>query len=266
MIKDLISGAQKYPIWARLALDDIISVNRRSVFGFLWEPISYIFMIAALSPLYASLMNIDLGSYIVYFSAGWLVWRLMSGLISSSCTTYIGAANYITQSKQPFSIYSYKLVLSHLYRFILNLPVFLTIIFIYSDIAGINILGVVGAMLLFIVMGFSLSITIGYLTLKFSDIRMVIDNIMRIAFFVTPVIWFDKVIVDLSAANLNIATKAAYLDYNPLYHYLIVMRSPLLGLEAPSHSLNIVSIVTVLSFIVALLILKKCQCNIPYLI
>jgi homopolymeric O-antigen transport system permease protein len=266
MIKNLVSGAKKYPIWTRLALDDIASINRRSIFGFFWEPVSYIFMVAVLSPLYALLMNMDFEWYVVYFSGGWLVWRFMSGLIGASCSTYIGVARYITQTKQPFSIYSYKLVLSHIYRLLLNLPVFIGIMLVYSDITQINIVGVLFAIFLFSVMGFSLSIVIGYITLKVRDIQAVVENIMRIAFFVTPVIWVDKMAVDLSAGNLNIAAKAAYLDFNPLYHYLIVMREPLLGEPISIASLNIVIVSTVISLITSIVVLKKFQHNIPYLV
>lgn len=264
MIKELVLGAKKYPIWTRLALDDIAPMNRKSIIGFLWEPVSYIFMIAALSPLYALLMNMDLEWYIVYFSGGWLVWRFMSGIIASSCSTYIGAAKYITQTKQPFSIYSYRLVLSHIYRLLMNLPVFLVVMLIYSDIRLINVSGVLFAILLYALMGFSLSIIIGYITLKIRDIQVVVENIMRIAFFLTPVIWLDNTATDLASGNLNISAKAAYLDLNPLYHYLNVMRGPLIGEPVSTVSLNIVIVATLLFFVASVIMLKKCQHNIPY--
>ena len=264
MIKDLVSGFKKYPIWTRLALDHITPMNRRSTFGSLWEPVSYVFMIVVLSPLYSLIMNLDFEWYIVYFSAGWLVWRFMSGIISSSCTTYIGAARYITQTKQPFSIYSYSLVLSHIYRFLMNLPVFIMIMLIYSDITQINIAGVSYAILLFSLMGFSLSILIGHITLKIRDIQVVVENVMRIAFFVTPVIWLDKTVVDLTSGNLNISAKAAYLDFNPLYHYLNIMRGPLLGEPMSISSLIIVTMCTMLTFILSIVLLKKFQGNISY--
>ena len=250
----------------RLALDDIAAMNRRSILGFLWESGSYIFMVVALSPLYALLMNMELEWYIVYFSGGWLVWRFMSGIISSSCATYTSAAKYINQTKLPYSIYSYTLVLSHFYRFLLNLPVFLVVILMYADITRIDIAGLLVALFIFILMGFSLSIIIGYITLKIRDIRVIVENIMRIAFFITPVIWLDKTVTDLSAGSLKIAAKAAYLDYNPLYHYLIVMRAPLLGEQVPSLSLQIVIVSTAILFMVSIFMLKKVQQNIPYLV
>ena len=135
---------------------------------------------------------------------------------------------------------------------------------IYSDITQVNIVGVLCAILLFALMGFSLSIVIGYVTLKIRDIQAVVENVMRIAFFVTPVIWLDKTVVDLTSGNLNISAKVAYLDFNPLYHYLNVMRGPLLGEPMSISSLTIVTVGTMLTFILSIVVLKKFQGNIPY--
>ena len=48
------------------------------------------------------------------------------------------------------------------------------------------------------------------------------DSIVRIAFFVTPIIWMPELL----------PRRAVLLDFNPFFHYVELVRAPLLG-QAP---------------------------------
>jgi len=232
---DIWAGAGKWQLWAFLARDDLFTLHRKTLLGFLWEPISYIILVAALGPLYAGLMRVPLEEYLLYFSAGWLAWRLISGLIASSTSTYLSAAKIITQVKLPYSFYSYKQVCNIWYILLLNLPVFLLLVLFSGSFTKIAPLSALLALLIYMVTGFFLSIVIGYCSLVFRDLRAIIDNVMRIAFFVTPVIWgYD--IRGEGAEKINWSVKSAYIDYNPFYHFLVLLREPLLGHPVPLHS------------------------------
>jgi ABC-2 type transport system permease protein len=262
---DLIEGAAKWQLWAYLARDDLFNVHKKTFFGFLWEPISYIIILVALGPLYAEILNIPLVDYLIYFSAGWFVWRIIAVLIIASTVTYSSSARIITQIKLPFSLYSYKHVCHSIYILLLNLPVFLVIAIYNGSLEYINYIGVIIGLLYFIVTGFFLSITLGYYSLKFRDLRAIVDNVMRIAFFVTPVIWG----YGLSAQNseiINLSTKVRYVNYNPLYHYLVLLREPLLGKSVPISSYYITFIITIFLVFIGLYTLTVKRHKVSYLV
>ena len=46
-----------------------------------------------------------------------------------------------------------------------------------------------------------------------------VNNLMRVVFFLTPVIWMPEML----------GLRSTYLDLNPFYHFLELFRAPLLG-------------------------------------
>jgi ABC-2 type transport system permease protein/lipopolysaccharide transport system permease protein len=70
-----------------------------------------------------------------------------------------------------------------------------------------------------VVNGFFASLTIGMVSARFRDIPQVINSVVQILFFLTPVFWKPE----------SLKGHAYVTEYNPFFHLLEVVRAPLLG-------------------------------------
>jgi lipopolysaccharide transport system permease protein len=63
---------------------------------------------------------------------------------------------------------------------------------------------------------------IGMMSARFRDMPPIVSSVMTIAFYVTPVMWYPKLIDNNALAHF-------LLGLNPIYHWLQIVRLPILG-------------------------------------
>ena len=80
-----------------------------------------------------------------------------------------------------------------------------------------------------------MQILFGTICTRFRDMPQIVNSLIQVLFYITPVIWMPN--------SLNPRSAALLMDPNPLYHLLEVLRAPILG-AAP----------TVLNYVVSVLI------------
>ena len=71
-----------------------------------------------------------------------------------------------------------------------------------------------------------LSLFLGMVCARFRDIPQIVTSLVQVAFFLTPVLWK----ADMLGRNIWAA------EYNPYFHFLEVVRQPLLGASASMQS------------------------------
>ncbi len=71
-----------------------------------------------------------------------------------------------------------------------------------------------------------LSLFLGMVCARFRDIPQIVTSLVQVAFFLTPVLWK----ADMLGRNIWAA------EYNPYFHFLEVVRQPLLGASASLQS------------------------------
>jgi lipopolysaccharide transport system permease protein len=90
---------------------------------------------------------------------------------------------------------------------------------------GANALAAILALPLWIANSLALSVLLGGICARFRDIMPIVNSVMQIAFFLTPVIWKPQ----------QLGVHAKWLPLNPFFDLLEIVRGPLLG-EIPSLS------------------------------
>src|SRR5580765_273080 len=107
---DLWQGITSIYIWPMLGWQDIKQRYRRSVIGPFWLTISYGAMIAGMGPLYGRLLQQNVSGYFSYLAIGFVVWILVSGIMTDTCNAFIAAEGTIKQMKLPLSIHVLRVV------------------------------------------------------------------------------------------------------------------------------------------------------------
>ncbi len=222
--RDLRDGWRLRSLWGTLAMQDIRQRYRRSKLGPFWLTISMGVMISALGLLYGTLFKIELGNFLPYVAAGFVVWGLMSGFVMDSTSSFIAAEGLIRQLSVPLSVHVYRDIWRNLLIFAHNIWIFVVISFWFGIFPGpvsfaLALLGV--SVLAFNALW--LGLLLGLLSARFRDIPQIIASVIQVTFFLTPIIWQADMLPE----------RAIVLSWNPFYHYLELVRAPLLG-ELPS--------------------------------
>ena len=221
---DLLEGARLTHLWGRLGWQDIRRRYRRSTLGPFWITISMGLLVGVLGTLYGGLFKVDGTDYVPYLTLGFVIWTLVNGLITDGCTAYVSASNIIQQARLPLSVHVYRVVWRNLIIFFHNVVIFVVVAIVFEVWPGWTGLLAIPGMVLVCVNGVWAGMLLGACAARFRDIPPIIASIVRIAFFVTPIIWMPELLPNRAVLPMNL---------NPFFHVLEVVRAPLLG-EVPS--------------------------------
>ena len=216
---DLVDGARTFHLWGLLGWQDIRRRYRRSVIGPFWLTISMGALVAMLSILYGRLLRIDIADYAPYVALGFVIWTLVSNLLTDGCSVFIRAENIIKQVDMPLSVHLYRMVWCNFLIFCHNAAIFVVVAAIFSIWPGWVGLLVIPGLVLLCLNGLWMGLLFGLVSARFRDVPPIIASILRIVFFMTPIIWMPELLPD----------RAVLLMFNPFYHLLDVVRGPLLG-------------------------------------
>ncbi|NCA69125.1 MAG: ABC transporter permease [Sphingobacteriia bacterium] len=222
-IMDIIAGWRRRELWTTLALHDVRQRYRRSTLGPFWITISMGVMVFALGLLYGQIFGQDLTEYLPFLAAGFVIWGLISTVILGGCQSFIAAEGLIRQLNAPVSIYAYRELWSALIAFAHNIWIFLAVAWWYDVPMNWSLLWVVPALLILLVNGFWISLMFGLLSARFRDVPLIIGSLVQVLFFMTPVIWRPEMLPE----------RALFLQLNPFYHMIEILRAPMLG-QTPS--------------------------------
>jgi ABC-2 type transport system permease protein len=85
---------------------------------------------------------------------------------------------------------------------------------------------------------------------------------VQLLFFLTPIVWIYEDL--LGSPNEAIAERARLVEFNPLLHFLEIVRQPLLGQDqAPRHWI-VVGVITVVGWALTLVVLRRFRSRISY--
>jgi ABC-2 type transport system permease protein/lipopolysaccharide transport system permease protein len=237
-LADIRRGWQARELWWTMGLHDIRQRYRRSFLGPFWITISMGVMVAALGLLYGQIFGIALHDYLPFLSCGFVIWGLISGLILDGTRAFISSDNLMRQLSAPVSIYVYRSVWSNLIIFAHNIWIFLFVALWFQVPLGWSTLWSIPALFLLLANGLWVGLLFGLLSARFRDIPLIIASIVQVMFFITPVIWRPSML----------SGRALFLDLNPFYHLVEILRAPLLGLAPNPENWIAVLVITVLGW------------------
>lgn len=218
-LSDIVQGARAYDLWGTLAWQDVLRRYRRSTLGPWWITMSMGMLVGVLGALYAGLFKVETAQYLPFLSLGFIVWGLLSGLITEGCAAFVASEAIIKQVRLPLSVHVYRVVWRNLLILFHNSVIFVVVAVLFSVWPGwAGTLAVPGLVLVGL-NGMWVGLLLGLVSSRFRDVPEIVGSVMRIAFFVTPIIWMPELMPG----------RALMLDLNPFFHFLEVIRAPLLG-------------------------------------
>lgn len=221
---DIAEGLRATRLWAHLGWRDIRRRYRGSVLGPFWITIGMGIMIAMLGMLYGGIFEVRAARYVPHLALGFIVWALVNGMIADGCTAFRRAARVILNVRLPLSVHVYRVVWVNLIVFLHNAVIFAVVAVAFGVRPGWTGLLAIPGMMLICVNGVWAGILLGAFTARFGDVPPIVESVMRISLFVTPIVWMPEAAPRRAAIPMQ---------FNPFFHAIEVVRAPLLG-QAPA--------------------------------
>ncbi len=217
---DVAAGIRLWRLALALGWLDIRLRYRGSMLGPFWLTISTGVMVAALGGLYSTLFKLDLREYLPFLALSQVLWGFLAAVVSEACSVFTEAEGVIRSVRMPFFVFSLRTLIRNVIALGHNIVVIVVVFVIFEMTPGVGGLMALPGLLLWCIDALALTLILGAFCARFRDIQPIVNSVMQIAFFVTPVIWKPTQLGPDSIANLA---------FNPFFDLLEIVRGPILG-------------------------------------
>jgi lipopolysaccharide transport system permease protein len=246
---DVINGYKRYKLWHYLAVTEMRRRYRRTIIGPFWASLSIGIFIACMGMVLSGLWKTDAKAFLPYFSAGYICWMMLSALIMEGCTTFTANEAFLKQLSIPYLIYACLTTWRNFIVFAHHMMIFILVLLYCGHPINFNILFIIPGMLIIFFAAVWTCMLLGMLCARYRDIQQIMNSVLQLTMFVTPIMWKP----DQLGAKGQLLTQ-----FNPIYHFISLVRMPLLG-EAPPIQTWVLTIVgtIILALITFELFVKK---------
>jgi ABC-2 type transport system permease protein len=276
--EDIRSGVKMTDLWGHLGWQDIKQRYRRSVIGPLWITLSMAVTAIGLGLLYSQLLGSSIGTFLPYITAGFIVWNFILGCITEGTDTFISNEGLIKHLPAPLTVYALRTVWRLALMLCHNMLVYVIVVAIFFgpltqpgyllNPGGIpqpglswSALLAVPAFLLIALNGVWVTLLFGIISTRYRDIPQVIGALVNLLFYMTPIVWST----DLLTKRLGGGDwKILVAELNPLYHFVEILRAPLIGNVQSWHHWAVVGGFTIGGWVLALVALRNYRARVPY--
>lgn len=258
---DLVRGFRQHELWLQLGWQDIKQRYRRSTLGPLWITIATGVMALALGLLYSMLFQIPVAEFLPHVTVGLIMWGFISGCIKDGADIFIDNEGLIKQLPSALSVHVYRLVWRQALFLAHNLVIWVILMLIFPRALGWEVFLAIPAMALLIVNGVWVTMLFGIIATRYRDVAPLLEALVQLLFYVTPIVWTTQTLKEQGG---DIAQRALLAEINPLFHYMEIIRAPLIGQPIAAYHWWIVLGCTVVGLLLALLAMKQWRFRVSY--
>jgi len=276
--EDIERGIRQKELWGHLGWQDIKQRYRRSVIGPLWITLSMAVTAAGLGLLYSQLLGSPISTYLPYLTVGFIIWNFILGCITEGTDTFITNEGLIKHLPAPLTVFALRTVWRLSLMFLHNLVVYVIVLALFfGDLSvpytmtpdGVQQPGLTWAVLLaipaFMLVAFNgvwVTLLFGIISTRYRDIPQVIAALTQLMFFMTPIVWSTDILQAKFAGEGQWRSLIA--ELNPLYHFVQIVRAPLIGNVQSWHNWAVVGGITVIGWILALVAMRNYRARVSY--
>ena len=254
---DLLHGFQKRELWGRLGWLDVKRRYRRTTIGPFWNSITLAIYVLAVGTVGAAIWHQNIYDYLPYLVSGMVVWTLVSSIINESCSLFISGHALFRNIRFDYSILAYALVWRNFLVLLHNFAVYFVIVLVLKpSLLGFTALLAVPGLALVLVNGVWVAMLFGMFCLRFRDVPPLVSSAMQISMLITPLFW--------PADTLTGIKRFVFVDLNPLYHVLDVVRAPLVGRVPDAISYGVMIAMTIGGWWLTYAMFKRFRKRIAY--
>jgi len=212
-------------------------------------------MVGALGLVYAAIFKVDVAKYVPYLATGLVMWGFLATLANEGCQSFIAGEGIIKQLRLPLSLHVARVLWRNVIILGHNLIIVLVVLLWFGSYPGLS------GLLLFI-LGLSvvlinatwLCLLLGLVCARFRDVPLIVSNLVQLFFFLTPILW-DRSLMP---------GRQRVIDWNPAFHFVEVVRAPLLGDMPSTTTWLFIGITTVMGWTILFALFVRYRRRIAY--
>ena len=239
--------------WMALVRNDLRNRYRRSMLGLGWSLLQPVAMTVVLCTVFAGVFGATLASYAPFLLSGLTVWNFLSTAGSSGCHSFIQGESYIRQHRAPLAMYPLRTTLGAGYHFLVGMVVVFIATGIFSGFQNpVVLLSLVPSLFVLFIFAWMFAICTATFNVLFHDTQHLLEIILQIVFYLTPIIYAPKILID---RHLGWAVQL-----NPFAVFLDLLREPLLhGALPAAGTVQASVIITAIMVALAAMLIRWCE-------
>lgn len=254
--QDVVDAFKNIQTSISLAWWDIKIRYQRTMLGPIWITVSTAVFVVSLGILYSQIFDTAIDDYLPFLAAGFMVWNLMAMSVIEAPTVFSGASSYINSMRIPLLTHVIRHLAGHTIVFLHTLIVIISVVVYVGMPPNFNMLLTLPGLVLLLANTFWISWLLALLGARYRDIGPIVNSVFQLMFFLTPIIWRRDV--------LKIDGPSIWIEGNPFYHLINVVRAPMLG-QVPDPLNYYVAIgIFVVGSVVAYLMFLKYRRRVAY--
>lgn len=215
---------------------------RASVFGYLWSLMNPLLILITTAFVFSNIFGKNFYDFFITLSCGMIPWLIFSNSVNSSTNIFFENEALIRKIKVPKFIFPLINVISLFIEYFLVFIFYLILVYLKFNL-NFSFLFLLISFFLFFVFVYSVSLIVSILTVIFRDMANIVNSLIQVLFFLTPII-YDKSSV---FGGLDLLMKI-----NPLSYILDLFKDPILNQKIPDlFSLFIVLVINCLLCLIA---------------
>lgn len=254
-LTDIRQGLNNFHLWRALATQDIRLKYRRSALGPFWITLSMGITISAMGPLYGMLFNVSIKEFVPHLALGIIFWGFIAGSMTEFCEAFTSSDQFLKQSYIPLSTFPFRVLYRQILILLHNLLIYPILILLLPISINWNTLYIVPGLVLVSLNVLLIGFLVAILCTRFRDMLPIVQSLITLLFFVTPIIWRKE---QLPPA------RAHYANLNPLTALLDLLRDPLLGHAPTPQDWYIAAFLLTIGVTITLMVLAKTHRKITY--
>jgi lipopolysaccharide transport system permease protein len=240
-----------------LAWQDIRQAYRRSALGPFWLTLGMAVQIGTIGLVFGIIFQAKVEDYLPFLAVSVIIWGLIASTMNDGCQAFISSEQMIKQLNLSYDTYAIRVVAKNLLTSAHNLAIIPLVFVVFSRIPSWSTLLFLPGLLLLIMNLYWVVLLFGIISSRFRDFPPIVNSLTTVAFYLTPVMWYPELLGNNNLAHF-------LLGLNPLYHFLQIVRLPLLG-QFPTVENWIISFaVACIGWFVTLIVYQRSKKMIAY--
>lgn len=253
---DVTDSLRRADLAVTLGWQDVKQRYRRSKLGPFWLTISMGVLIGALGLVFGGIFNIPMREFLPFLAIGIILWTYISTVINEGCTAFIDSDAVIKQLPLPMFLHVMRVVWRNLVILTHNLVIIPLLFLVFLRPLDLTALLFIPGLVLSTLTLAWVALLAGVLCTRYRDLAQIVGSVLQIAFYLTPIIWMPSMMAGRKGF--------IFLDINPFYHLIEVIRAPLLG-SVPTLTNWLVSIaMVVIGWVITLVVYGRYKSRISY--
>lgn len=257
VVTGLHDVAAQRPILTLLVLRDLKLRYAGTVLGYVWTILEPLAMAGVYWLVFTVIMgarNLGEQPYLLFILVGMLPYNWFQSSVIAGCKSLTSEAKTVRSANMPRQVWVVRVVISKWLEFVLAIPVLVGFMLIYRKGVSWEIVFVPVAMIIQFALCYGMALIVAPLNVLMNDVQRVMRIVLRVGFYLTPVIYG---LTDVSGRHAD-ALKIAAL--NPLSGIICLYRVGFWSEQAPPLPM-LASSVVVSSLVLALglLVFKRLE-------